>query len=402
MNTTSVTASISRKAGGLQQSVRRLHQSLNEIPNIKVSVAALLDEYSTRDVQEWRPLPVSLSPVFGPRAFGFAPGLLAKLLRADADILHAHGIWQYPSMAVNRWHRKTGRPYLVSPHGMLDSWAVRNSAWKKRLALAVYERRHLEGAACLRALCEPEAQAIRQFGLRNPICIIPNGMDIPEDQKAERKNQNAPWKGRVEAGRKVLLYLGRIHPKKGLANLIKAWAAKRKSEKWLLAIAGWDQSAHERELKLLCKELGVPFSDVRTPNLNSAANSILFLGPQFGDFKTACYENCDAFIMPSFSEGLPMVVLEAWAYGKPVLMTPQCNLPQGFAADAAIRIETGVGSIAAGLDFLLQASDNQIQILGKNGRSLVAKSFNWPQIAQKMAQVYQWLLGSGEKPACVI
>ena len=222
MNTISTVASISRKAGGLQQSVRRLHQSLNELPGVKVSVAALLDEYSVQDVPEWLPLPVSLSRVVGPRAFGFSPGFLPKLLQADADILHAHGIWQYPSLAVNRWHKRTGRPYLISPHGMLDPWAVRNSAWKKRIALAFYERRHLEGASCIRALCESEAQAIRQFGLRNPICIIPNAIDIPEKQNSNLKIQNSPWKGSFETGRKVLLYLGRIHPKKGLVKIGRA------------------------------------------------------------------------------------------------------------------------------------------------------------------------------------
>jgi glycosyltransferase involved in cell wall biosynthesis len=409
MKATSVTSSISRLAGGLPQSIRRLDQCLNELPETKVSVAALRDKYSEQDVTEWFPLSVSLSSVFGPRALGFSTRLLPKLLESNADIMHTHGLWQYPSMAVNRWHKKTGRPYLVSTHGMLDPWAVQNSAWKKRMALAIYERRHLEEAACLRALCEAEAQAIREFGLHNPICIIPNGMDIPEDQKEEYTKQNAPWKDSTETGRKILLYLGRIHPKKGLVNLIKAWAMVQKSEvrsqksEWTLAIAGWDQNAHELDLKHLCEELGVPFIDIRTPDSKSGKlNSILFLGPQFGDLKAACYANCDAFILPSYSEGLPMVVLEAWAYGKPVLMTPQCNLPQGFAAGAAIRIETGVESIAAGLNFLMQASDNQIELLGKNGRSLVATNFDWPHIAREMAQVYQWLLGNGEKPACVV
>jgi glycosyltransferase involved in cell wall biosynthesis len=258
MNTTSVVASISRKAGGLQQSVRRLHQSLNEIPGVKVSVAALLDEYSVQDVQEWAPLPVSLSPVVGPRAFGFSTSLFPKLLDIDADIMHTHGIWQYPSMAVSRWHKRTGRPYLISPHGMLDPWAVRNSAWKKRIALAVYERRHLENASCIRALCDAEAQAIRQIGLRNPICIIPNGIDVPEIGNQKTESRNLPWAGCVEPGRKVLLYLGRIHPKKGLANLIRAWSEiqkaesrKQKAEEWVLAIAGWDQRGHELELKRL-------------------------------------------------------------------------------------------------------------------------------------------------------
>lgn len=423
MNTTSVVASISRKAGGLQQSVRRLHQSLNEIPGVKVSVAALLDEYSVQDVPEWAPLPVSLSPVVGPHAFGFSPALLPKLLDVDTDIMHTHGIWQYPSMAVNRWHRKTGRPYLISPHGMLDPWAVRNSAWKKRIALAVYERRHLEKASCIRALCDAEAQAIRRFGLRNPICIIPNGIDVPEIGNQKTENRNLPWAGYVEPGRKALLYLGRIHPKKGLANLIRAWSkiqkaenGKQKAEEWVLAIAGWDQGGHEDELKRLATELGIQWADVRTggttgqqdngttgpQSVVSGRWSVVFLGPQFNEAKATCYRNCDAFILPSFSEGLPMVILEAWAYGKPVIMTPQCNLPEGFAAGAAIRIEPNTESLAQGLRMLFQSSISDLQSTGACGRALVAGRFAWPKIATEMKSVYEWVLGGGAKPECVV
>jgi len=408
MNTVPVLTSMSRNAGGLQQSVRRLHQSLNQLPGIKVSVAALLDEYSMQDLDQWKPLPVSLSPVFGPRAFGFSPSLVQKLFDLDADILQTHGIWTYPSMAVSRWHQRTGNPYLISPHGMLDSWAVRNSALKKRIAFTVYERRHLEHASCIRALCEAEARAIRHFGLRNPICIIPNAIDLP-DIGAKRTGIESHSPGICgflrsvkDAGRKVLLYLGRIHPKKGLVNLIRAWAAVQPSE-WILVIAGWDQGLHEAELKRLCVELCVPFVDASSSTCQIPSPvSVYFVGPQFGDAKAACYVNCDAFILPSFSEGLPMVILEAWAYEKPVVMTPQCNLPEGFAANAAIEIEPTVESIAAGLNSLFHASPEQIQTLGKNGRALVAGRFNWARSAREMAEVYYWLLGSGPRPGVMV
>jgi poly(glycerol-phosphate) alpha-glucosyltransferase len=242
-------------------------------------------------------------------------------------------------------------------------------------------------------------------------------------------------------GRKVLLYLGRIHPKKGLVNLLKAWAAIQKAEgrgqraEWVLAIAGWDQGGHLDELKRLCDELEIVWQDQKehstfniqhsTSNMKPGVSSqwsvvgrppsVLFLGPKFGEEKEALYRNCDAFILPSFSEGLPMVVLEAWAYGKPVLMTPECNLPEGFAAGAALRIEQGAesgergagggeqgaGSIERGLQELFQAPDSALQALGTNGRALVAERFAWPKIAADMKSVYEWVLGGGEKPGCV-
>jgi poly(glycerol-phosphate) alpha-glucosyltransferase len=271
---------------------------------------------------------------------------------------------------------------------MLDPWAVKNSAWKKCLALMLYERAHLENAACLRALCEAEAKAIRAFGLKNPICIVPNGIDVPE-----AKGQKSVVSGLESDGRMVLLYLGRIHPKKGLVNLIRAWkqtlSSQHSTNKWLLAVAGWDQGGHEKELRKLSAECGIQ-------------DSVVFLGPQFGNNKAACYRNCDAFILPSFSEGLPMVVLEAWAYGKPVLMTPECNLPEGYTAKAAIRIETNVESISQGLQELSRSSHSALCSIGDNGKALVAGRFTWPKIAVEMKSVYEWALGGGPKPDCVI
>ncbi|HAO78240.1 MAG TPA: hypothetical protein DCQ92_04525 [Verrucomicrobia subdivision 3 bacterium] len=292
MKTTSVIASLSRNAGGLFESVWRLHQSLAEIPNVSVSVLGLRDEFTDADKAAWSPLNVRAFSIRGPQHFGYAPGLKQTLLELDEDIIHTHGIWMYPSVVVRDWHRKTGRPYLVSPHGMLDPWAVKNSAWKKKLALLFYEREHLQNAACLRALCESEAKAMRAFGLRNPICIIPNGIDLPEDggrrtedrrQPGEVANQRLHGPGKVESvgenveirnqkseirsqtsdlwpltsGRKVLLYLGRIHPKKGLANLLKAWAAVQRTED-----GGRRTDRHRAEPAAL-KERGEKFARVK-------------------------------------------------------------------------------------------------------------------------------------------
>ena len=314
--------SVSRQAGGLFQSVRGLAKAVASA-NEEVRVFGIRDEQSAVDLQEWQPLSVQ---TFRPRlrAWGYSNELVPAMLDADLDILSVHGLWKYCSVASQRWHRQTGRPYVVHPHGMLESWAVRNAMWKKRIAALLYENQHLRRAACLRALTEAEAQSIRSYGLRNPICVIPNGVDLPDLRESKAKSQST--------NRKTLLYLGRLHPKKNISNLIRAWNETFKSQRssgdgWVLAIAGWDQSGYEAQLRQLTADLGLQ-------------TSVIFLGPQFGADKSECYRACDAFILPSLSEGLPMAVLEAWALAKPVLMTPECNLPEGFEANAALRIGT--------------------------------------------------------------
>src|SRR6266850_2247420 len=222
MKTASITSSISRNAGGLFESVRRLHQSLAELGGIEVAVLGLQDKHTTEDLHNWAPLIPEAFSVMGPSQFGYSPTLSTRLGHSDVEILHTHGIWQFPSAAVLAWHKKTSKPYMVSPHGMLDYWAVRNSKLKKGIALVLYERQHLQKAACIRALCEAEANAIRNFGLENPICIIPNGIDLPAQQNGTPP-QPPPWKGVIENDQNILFYLGRLHPKKGIVNLLKAW-----------------------------------------------------------------------------------------------------------------------------------------------------------------------------------
>ncbi len=407
----SLLASTSRNAGGLFNSVRRLHQELERMPGMTVPVFGLEDEFTVADKAEWSPLVVATSPVTGPRAFGYARGLTSNLIAAQLDILQVHGIWQYPSVAALSWHRRTKRPYIVSPHGMLDPWAVNNSHWKKRLAAAVYERTHLDRAKCVRALCQSELASIRAFGLKNACCVIPNGIDLPE-----ARGQSPEVRGQ----RKHLLFLGRLHPKKGLPNALRAWAKVRRqgttgksNHEWQFIIAGWDQGGHEAELKRLATELEIPWTDIRDHpqnesedlsafNYQFSAFSLLFTGPAFGEQKDELLRRADAFILPSFSEGLPMSVLEAWAYGVPVLMTDECNLPEGFAADAALRIGTDVESIAKGMVLLFGSPISDLQSLAANGRALVERQFTWPMIATQMKEVYEWMLGGGDPPSCVV
>ena len=412
MKTASITGSISRNAGGLFESVRRLHQSLAELGGIEVAVLGLQDKLTTEDLHNWAPLIPEAFSMIGPWQFGYSPTLSTRLGHSDVEILHTHGIWQFPSAAVLAWHKKTSKPYMVSPHGMLDCWAVRNSNWKKQIALALYERQHLQNAACIRALCEAEANAIRNFGLENPICIIPNGVDLPDQPNVMATPPSPLWKGAIENDKNILLYLGRLHPKKGIINLLKGWNHQRKLKcsshgKWSLAIAGWGQNGHELELKRLATELQIPWSDIRDFNATPGVTArnqhleLLFLGPQFGEHKAACYRNCDAFILPSLSEGLPMVVLEAWAFSKPVLMTSQCNLPEGLSANAALSVTPTVEGIAEGLGCLFTTPDAELRAMGARGRKLIYERFDWPSIAQALKDVYEWVLGSGPKPSCV-
>ena len=185
-------------------------------------------------------------------------------------------------------------------------------------------------------------------------------------------------------GRKTLLFIGRIHPKKGLRELIEGLAIIKSKNpdlinNWHLKIAGWDQLNHTSELSSLITTLGLD-------------NIVELVGPTFGEQKKRLLAEADAFILPSFSEGLPMSVLEAWAYAIPVVMTPQCNIPEGFKADAAFRCNPTPESIADSLTDLFSASPARAKGIGLNGRQLVERSFTWNHIADETIRLYETLL----------
>jgi len=381
MKTLCVMDSVSRTNGGIFEAERRLQQLLHTKIGLGVEVVGLRDAQTGADLPAWSPLVPTACAVRGPAALGYAPEFLRTLSNSHADLAYVAGLWKYPMLAAQRWSRAARKPLVVAPHGMLEPWAVRRSGAKKKVAGWFFQNAQLRDAACLRALCPAEVDSFRAYGLTNPVAVVPNGVDLPSLSDKPSPHPRFP------EGRKVLLYLGRIHEKKGLAQLLDGWAQAREAAGgWTLAIAGWDQGGHEAELKRQAAALGL---------------DVLFLGPQFGADKDACYASCHAFILPSFSEGLPMVVLEAWARAKPVLMTPACNLPEGFAAGAALPIAPDAASIAQGLRVLFAMSRDDRQVMGDNGRTLVERKFDWRTVAAQMAEVYAWVLGGGPKPAGV-
>ncbi|MGA2570170.1 MAG: glycosyltransferase [Terracidiphilus sp.] len=365
--------------GGISDAMRNLTIAIARQQRYSPAVFGARDAFTAADEALWDGIPTNTFPVRGPRLFGYAPALADALEASEAEVLHVHGIWTYPSVLAPRWSQGR-RPYIVSPHGLLRHWALRNSWWKKRIAAALYEDRHLRGAACLHALNEAEADSFREYGLRNPVCVIPNGTELPQEAVPSK----------LRKGRSIL-YLGRFHPSKGLRSLLAAWSAVRGEAEaggWRLTLAGWDQGRHRTELERLADRLGL-------------RACVTFLGPQFGADKNRCLAEASAFVLPSKSEGLPMSVLEAWSWRLPVLMTRQCNLLEGVEAGAAIQMEPEADSIASALRSLFSLTDSERDAMGQSGRRLVEERFQWPRIAETMTAVYDWLLGRGPRPACV-
>jgi poly(glycerol-phosphate) alpha-glucosyltransferase len=259
MKTLCVLESVSRADGGIFEAERALQSALAAGERVEVRVVGVRDEFTDTDLAKWGALRPRVAALRGPAGFGYAPGLTG-LLDADVDLAYAATLWKYPSWAVLNWQKKTRKPVVVAPHGSLDAWALNNSRWKKRVAAWLFKDEQLRGAACFRALCAAEADAIRAYGLRQRVEVVPNGVELPEKLTTEDTESTE--------GKKRLLFLGRIHPKKGLVGALRAWADIQNSkskiqnlQQWQFVIAGWDQGGHEAELKRLCGNLGLRIAE---------------------------------------------------------------------------------------------------------------------------------------------
>ncbi len=353
----------SRLGGGVFEAVVAQAFLLRDLGHDPV-VFALADEHSAADRQRFDGIDVRTHAVRGPGAIGFAPTLADDLIASKLDLVHLHGIWMYPSRAGSTWARRTGRPYLISPHGMLDPWITARGRAKKTVARIGYERASWTCAAAFHALTEAEAADIRRETGRDAVRVVPNPVLPPA----------APPPPASSAPPNVLA-LGRIHPKKNLDGLIRGWTASpAPAAGWTLTIAGWGDATHVAELEAQIAA--------------AAAPSIRFVGPLFGTEKAAAFANMRAFALPSHSEGLPMAILEAWAAGRPTLMSRACHLDEGFAAGAALDSGTDPERIAAAIARLCAMDAAALDAMGDAARALVAERFAPDIVAARWRRVY--------------
>ena len=327
----------------------------------------------------------------GPEAWGWSLGMRVAVSFRDLPtdcIIHQHGIWTGVSAVARSWRMKRHGASVIAAHGSLSRWALRRSRWKKALALTAYERCNLRNASCLHALSQTEASQFRDFGLTNPVAVVPNGISqewLTSRGDAQRFRQAFA----VASECRILLFLSRITPIKGLPILIEGIRANAKAfDGWILLIAGVDEFDHRPELEALV-------------NRYQLSDSVRFIGPLYGDTKRDAFAAADAFVLPSHSEGWPIVVLEALGAAVPVFTTTATPFPELTEHRAGWIVDPSVDSMVASLPELLSRSPEELRNMGSRGRALVADRYTWDSASVQLAAVYTWLLGHGPRPCCV-
>lgn len=295
----------------------------------------------------------------------------------SVDGVHIHGLWEQSTAIAAPAARAFQKPYILSAHGMLERWALANKRWKKQMYAALFERANVQGAACLHALTHAEAEDYRRFGATCPVAVIPNGVTIP------LALDPAPFLEMFPSlyGKRILLFLGRIHFKKGLDLLVQAWSevASIYPEAHLV-LAGPDFEGTRVTLEKLVQEKGL-------------TQSILFTGMLRNELKWSALAAAEGFVLPSYSEGLSVSVLEAMGTGLPVIITEQCNLPEVKKLGTGWEIQSKSGPLASAIRELLSNSPDGNAAIGSRGRHLVLHQYNWSAVSDRMAEIYRWVQG---------
>ena len=371
-----IVPAVTNEASGPSYSVVRLCEALIAQQQ-NITLAAL----------DWAPMASShhflqtFSMGSGPRRLGLSPAMREWIFsQADSNslvLIHNHSLWMMPNVYPGQAARKYRIPLLVSPRRTLSHWPLKSGSWTKRIFWPLLQRPALSAATCFHATAEAEYKDIRRMGFRQPIAIIPNGIDIPDLQP--KKSEKF----------RTVLFLGRIHPVKGLDILLRAWQIiQKRFPEWKLRIVGPDNGGYLANIKSLANELNLERID--------------FSGPLYGDAKFDAYREADLFVLPTHSENFGVAVAEALATGTPAIVTQGAPWEGLETQNCGWWIDIGVDALLACLEDALSRSQDELSAMGLRGREWMKAQYSWEQISFKMAAAYNWICNGGRRPSWIM
>jgi glycosyltransferase involved in cell wall biosynthesis len=371
-----VTGATGREGAGVQAAVEGMAAELGTRATIRLALAGILPP-----AEQWNPLVDIHAPrirvaCHPPRMFSYAPDLPRVIDEFAPDILHQHGIWQYSGIVAARMRESLGVRVIVSPHGMLAPRALAHRAGRKRMAWSLYQRRALTAADLFHVTSQGERDDLRALGLRQPVAMIPFGVGVPS--RCPPRHNKGPM---------TALFLSRIHPIKGVLDLVHAWDRVRPAG-WRLVIAGPDECNHTAQVAAAVASVGL-------------AGDVELRGGCWGEDRDRLIDASDLFILPSHSENFGIIVAEALARGVPVLTTQGTPWQVVEAEGCGWSVPVGVDGLAGGLARACRLDRTALVAMGRRGWELVTRDYGWPAATDRLIATYDWILNRGPQPECV-
>ena len=383
---------LSSSSGGPTKTVLSLSKCLNNKVNLQL-ISNEISQTNESYLQRFKNLKIkykktnfSLNPIYD-----YALEKLISELNIDSrhTIFHDNGIWLPWNNTISKICRKNSIPIIISSHGMLEPWSFRYRYLKKKLAWFIYQKNNLKNVNVIHATSNMEAENILRLNLNVPIAVIPNGIDKPNKNKLLSNFDPSSIGLLKKDQRKIMLFLGRIHPKKGLLNFLEAWKNSLSFlREWRLVIAGFPEENYLEKLKKFVSK-------------NRLENSVYFLGPLLGEDLANIYKYSEIFVLPTFSENFGLVVAEALSYGLPTITTKDTPWSLLERENAGWCCESKVKDLERVIKIATNLTLSDYKIMSHNAYQL-SKNYDWNEISISFFELYKWILKKGEKPSFVI
>lgn len=316
--------------------------------------------------------------------YGYSIKIRNYLRDSDYDVYHTNGLWMYTNHQTCLQARRSNKPYVITPHGMLYPLALKRSFWKKWPLLQLYFKKDILTASCIHVTCQQEMEHVRRFGYQGPIAIIPNPAVIP-DYTADIFNTK---RQRIESSSKYRFgFLGRIHPVKGIENLIRGLSLIKENSKVELVIIGKGDNRYEQSLRAEIDQLKL--------------NNVSFKGFVKGKDKFEMLADLSALFVPSDFENFGMIVTEALSVGTPVMASLGTPWEDLNIYNCGWWNDRNPENIAKVMQEIMDKTITDLLDMGCRGRSLVLQKFAADRIAQQMLDMYHWLIKEGHMPSFV-
>ena len=361
-----IVSSLSRNAGGPARSVQGLVAGLNAAgvdawliamkPLGEPWVDGVKEKFRCANKMNW---------------FGMQREVENVIEELHPDLVHFHSIWQWTLHLAVRAARKKKIPYVLAPRGTIEEWSLKQKWFKKKIALLTYQGSDFRHAVAIHCTAESEASQARKFWPDKPIIMSPNAVNVPRTLPIQRLHED---------GFRRVLFMSRFHYKKGLLNLVEAWAMLH-SKGWKVELVGTDSAGYLEVVKKRINELGLQ-------------NDFIITGALMDEEKWAAYRRADLFVLPSYSENFGIVVAEALYAGVPVITTKGTPWEVLKARDCGWWIDIGIDPLAATLKVAMSLDDTQRREMGARGRTLVEEKYTWNAVIKEMIKEYGKVLGT--------